>query len=246
MLEKDLYRDYITREDFIHAPYVPEMAFYTDIKEGNLEKVRESLKEPFHEKEGLGVLSESRLQNLKYHFVITTALIARFCIEGGMDVATAYGLSDIYIRKVDKLKRFEDITQVHDIMCEDYTVRMGEIRNHKIQSRHILTAVDYIYDHLNSRVKESDVAEQIGVSPEHLSRLFKSETGFSFSEYVMKVKIETAAKMLEFTDLSVSQLASQLAFSSQSHFSLMFKKYMGMTPSMYRSTRIRKLDMAKG
>ncbi len=245
-MQKDLYREYITRDDFIHAPYVPEMEFYTFIKEGNSEKLREALKEPFHEKSGLGVLSESKLQNLKYHFVITTALIARFCIEGGMDVATAYGLSDIYIRKVDKLKKFEDITYVHDIMCEDYTERMKEILSHKIQSRHILTAVDYIYDHLNGRIKESDVAGQIGVSPEHLSRLFKSETGFSFSEYVMKVKIDTAAKMLEFTELSVSQLAMQLAFSSQSHFSQMFKKYMGMTPSMYRSTRARTMDMAKG
>lgn len=40
-------------------------------------------------KKGLGILSDSPLQNLKYHFAITAALLARYCIEGGMEVSEA-------------------------------------------------------------------------------------------------------------------------------------------------------------
>lgn len=235
MIRKDLFKEYIVREEeHPHAPYLPELEFYAYIKAGNVDKVKEFCKEPLHLKTGLGVLSDNKLQHFKYHFVVTAALIARYCIEGGMALSTAYSLSDFYIKKADNCKVIEDISKLHDIMCEDYASRMATLLNTQIKSRHIVSTVDYIYDHLNQVIRVSDIAELCGISQAHLSRQFKLETGYSISDYAMKVKIDTAANMLEYSDLSISQIASQFAFSSQSHFTECFKKYKGATPSSYR------------
>ena len=67
-----------------------------------MKKTEELCKDTFTDKKGLGVLSKNNMQNLKYHFVITIALIARYCIDGGMDVSTSYALSDFYIQKADE------------------------------------------------------------------------------------------------------------------------------------------------
>ena len=117
------YKEYTRREnEVLRAPYNPELEFYSVIKLGDVEKTRELCKEPLHTKEGMGILSEDPLQNMKYHFTITTAIVARYCIEGGMDLPQAYGLSDFYILKVDKYKTVEDISVLHAIMCVDYAI----------------------------------------------------------------------------------------------------------------------------
>jgi len=235
MIRKDLFKEYIVREEeYSHAPYLPELEFYAYIKAGNVKKVQEFCSESLHLKKGLGVLSDNKLQHFKYHFVVTAALIARYCIEGGMALPNSYSLSDFYIKKADKCRTPEEVSNLHNIMCEDYATRMSELLSTQIKSRHIVTTVDYIYDHLNQVIKVSDIADVCGISQAHLSRLFKKETGLSVSEYAMKIKVNTAANMLEYSDLSISQIASHFAFSSQSHFAECFKLYKGTTPSSYR------------
>lgn len=65
------------------------------VKDGNIEAVSKNLKEEaFTNPEGMGILSKNPLTNLKYHFVITVALVTRYCIDGGMETEQAYRLSD--------------------------------------------------------------------------------------------------------------------------------------------------------
>lgn len=120
-----LYQQYVRRElETYRAPYDPEPEFYSYVRQGNTEKVKELCHESFQEKKGLGVLSDSPLQNLKYHFTITAAMLARYCIEGGMEVTEAYDLSDYYIHKADQMKSKKEISALHPQMCLDYTTRM--------------------------------------------------------------------------------------------------------------------------
>ena len=116
------YQEYINREDSImRAPYNPELEFYSIIQSGDTEHIKELCKSsPLKDKKGLGKLSSNPVNNIRYHFVITTALVARYCIEGGLDVATAYNLSDFYISKADTLKSVDDISELLAFMCIDY------------------------------------------------------------------------------------------------------------------------------
>ena len=229
------YKEFVDREDeFLRAPYNPEIEFYSTIRMGDVEKVKELCKDSLVDKPGLGRLSDDPVQNLKYHFVITTALVARYCIEGGMDLSTAYSVSDFYIQKADKCKRQQDITSLHPVMCMDYAKRMKNLRKHSVCSKQIAQCLDYIYEHLHNRITVEEIADYLNMNPSYLSRLFKKEVGTSISDYIRKQKLETAKNMLVYSDYRPAEIASILAFPSQSYFTEIFHKYVGLTPTEYR------------
>lgn len=244
--QESFYREFVQRENKIfRAPYNPELEFYSAIKSGDIEKVRALCKEPLIDKKGLGVLSEHYLQHIKYHFVVTTALTARYCIEGGMELSTAYSLSDFYIQKADRCTNAKDVSDLHPIMCEDYTKRMKALRKQKVCSKHIADCLDYIYDHLHTRITIEDLANHVNLNPSYLSRLFKKEVGTPVSYYIQAKKIETAKNMLVYSENSLSEIASILAFPSQSYFTEIFRKKTGTTPTEYRTRNFRNTEISK-
>lgn len=244
-IKKELfYKEFIQREhNILRAPYNPELEFYSIIKSGNISKIRSLCQERLLDKPGLGTLSDNSLQNMKYHFVITIALVARYCIEGGMELSTAYSLSDFYIQKADRCKTPEEVSDLHPIMCEDYTKRMRNLRKQKICSKHIADCIDYIYDHLHTRITIHDLSGYVNLNPSYLSRLFKKETGMTVSAYIQNKKIETAQNMLIYSDYTLSQISSTLAFPSQSYFTEIFHKRTGMTPTKYRALYFRNTEI---
>lgn len=230
------YKEYTRREnETSRATYNSEFEYYSAIKAGDIKKVRKLCMNPLHTKQGLGILSENPIQNLKYHFIITAAMVARYCIEGGMDLSEAYALSDFYIIKVDKCKSVEDISVLHTTLCLDYTKQMRNLRRKKVCSIHIAKCIDYIYDHLHTRITVEQLSKLTGLSPSYLSRLFKKETGSSISEYIQSCKIRTAENMLIYSEYPPAQISATLAFPSQSYFNEVFKKRTGLTPLKYRS-----------
>lgn len=240
------YREFVQREnEILRAPYNPELEFYSAIKSGDVEKVRTLCKEQLIDKEGLGILSDNHLQHIKYHFVVTTALTARYCIEGGMELSTAYSLSDFYIQKADRCKNAKDVSDLHPIMCEDYAKRMKALRKQKVCSKHVADCLDYIYDHLHTRITIEDLADHVNLNPSYLSRLFKKEVGTPVSNYIQTKKIETAKKMLVYSEHSLSEIASTLAFPSQSYFTEIFRKKTGITPTEYRARHFRNTEIGK-
>lgn len=233
------YKEFIQREhDFFRAPYNPEIEFYNTIQSGNIQKVKELCSEDLMHKKGLGKLSTNNLQNIKYHFVITTALTARYCIQGGMDLSTAYGLSDFYIQKADSCNSIEKVSALHPIMCLDYTKRMKNLRKKNVCSIQVAKSIDYIYDNLHSKISVDDIANYVGLNRSYLSRLFKKEINCSISNYIREKKIETAKNMLLYSSYKPSEISSLLAFSSQSYFTEIFKKYVGCTPNEFTKRKM--------
>ncbi|HOO61766.1 MAG TPA: AraC family transcriptional regulator [Bacillota bacterium] len=245
--EKELfYKEYLMREnETVHAPYGKEFAFYQAVKNGNEKEVARISENVYTENKGFGKLSDNPLQNQKYHFAITVALVARYCIEGGMQHETAYNLSDLYIHKADQIKEFNELTKLHTKMTQDYTKRMRTIRKRKALSKPVSQTIEYIYDNLHKRIKLSELSAQVGISPNYLSRLFKNETGVSITEYIMNRKIETAQNMLRYSDYSIAEITSILAFPSQSYFCEVLKKHCGMTPKKYRDFCAREINITE-
>lgn len=229
------YQEYLNRDiRSIHASLLPEMDFYTSIRMGDVPRVEHLLGEKFHEKQGLGLLSEDELQNMKYHYVITTALIARSCIEGGMQLSESFSMSDYYIQQADQAATPEEISELHREMCLSYATRMREITKEEVHSKHIIKCIDYLYEHLDRRIKMEDLCRVTGLSEGYLSRLFRSETGFSVSRYILDKKIETSRNMLKNSDYPIMWISNALAFPSQSYFTKVFTRECGVTPGRYR------------
>ena len=244
-IKKELsYREFVHREsDLSRAPYDPELEFYSLIRLGDEKRVKELCQQKLMDKPGLGILSDNPLTNLRYHFVITTAMVARYCIQGGMEVALAYSLSDFYIQKADKSSSPQEVSALHPVMCLDYTRRMKTLRKSKICSRPVSVCMDYIYDHLHTRITLDTLAKQVNLSPSYLSRLFHRETGMTISDYIQQKKIETAQNMLLYSSYSPADIAAILAFPSQSYFTEIFHQKTGTTPVKYRSTHFHNLEL---
>lgn len=219
-------------DDFERAPLDREVAFYNSICLGNIELVN-TFRAPLA-CEGCGILSENPLRNLKYHFAISAAMIARYCINSGMPPEESYSLSDFYIMKADKCKTEAEIRRAHNEMIDCYTRNMRRVRNSGVYSKQVVRAIDYISEHLHSRILIKEASEHLKLSTAYLSRLFKSETGISFSDYICKAKVEEAANLLLFSEYSDLEISSLFCFSSQSHFIKVFKKYIGVTPKEYK------------
>lgn len=244
-MEKDyVYQEYIRREEnILHAQYDPELEFYSVIKSGNVDKTKELCSIPIGDKAGLGELSLDPIQNLKYHFVISTAITARYCIEGGLDMSTAFSLSDYYIKKADMATTKEKINELHTAVCIEYATRMKNLRKKRITSKPIAKSIDYISEHLHTKITLENLAEHTKLNPSYLSRLFKQETGLTISEYIQNTRIETAKNMLIYSDYSSAEIASILSFSDQSYFTEVFKKHTGLTPKKYQSMHLNQTEI---
>ena len=81
---KELQND---EEKIVHRPMEEEYSFYHAVRTGDMEYVRENCNQgTFTNPTGMGILSPTPLTNIKYHFVVTVALITRSCVEGGMEL----------------------------------------------------------------------------------------------------------------------------------------------------------------
>lgn len=218
-----------------HRQPTEEFLFYQAVTNGDVDTVKENCKqERFLDARGVGVLSRNHITNLKYHFVITTAMITRLCKQKGMELEQAFRMSDFYIQRLDDIHTVQGIRSLHDEMVLDYTEKMRRICRSDTNSRHISVCKEYIYSHLKERITIDDLADELGVSASYLSRLFKKETGSSVSAYIRRQKIEMAKNLLRYSDYSMIDIANRLSFSSQSHFIQQFREYAGMTPKKYR------------
>lgn len=227
------YKNY--EQEMEHRPLDDEYFFYNAVKNGNMDVVVKNCESnAFTDFEGVGILSKNPLVNLKYHFVVTTALITRFCIEGGLEVEQAYRLSDFYILKMDSCHTIKEVTELHDIMVKDFTGKMMLLKKKSIISKPVTQCVDYIYTHIKERITIQALADYTGLSTSYLSRVFKENLGISISDYIREKKIELAIHLLKFSDKPVIDIANYLSFSSQSHFIVAFENYTGLTPKKYR------------
>lgn len=81
------------------------------------------------------------------------------------------------------------------------------------------------------------VAEEIGLTPTYFSSLFKKETGETFVEYLTRLRMEEAMRLLRDTDEKIYSVAEKTGYSDAGYFSYIFKKKYGISPIQYRRQR---------
>ncbi len=240
--KKDLnYQLYLHREaGFRRMGFQVEFERYYAVQSGDIEQVQKNaahIKENFME--GKGVLSADPITNIRYHMIIATAMIARVCVEGGLDHDTAYTLSDIYIQRADISHTEDALLSLMGEMLLDFTRHMKELKRYAATSLHVRRCIDYIHEHLNEKLTLEVLAEMIGVNGAYLSKLFVKETGKSLKDFILTAKVHTAENMLRYSELSSMEIALALGFSSQSAFIATFRRISGMTPKQYKMLHYR-------
>lgn len=230
------YRLYIQKNDgFTRTPFSSEFEKYIAIRSGDVEQVKRNIaavRSDFFT--GKGQLSDDPVKNVRYHIIVSVALISRVCVQGGLDHNTAYTLSDIYIQRADKCESCGGLLDLLEEMQLDFAGRMRALKKENVISLHVRRSIDYIYDHLHETLTIGMLADHAGLNPSYLSKLFAKETGVSVKQFITDAKISTAENMLRYSEFSYLDISLSLGFSSQSAFISVFKKSRGMTPKQYR------------
>ena len=221
----------IDTEDIYHHTYQEEVKTMDYIREGNLEEVVGAVELLAST---AGKLSENEIRNERNLGICSITLATRAAIEGGAAPAKAYKLSDLYINKIDQCKRMTEIFEYRKRSLYDFAKLVVEEREKRANSRYTEQCKEYIRKYYHQKICIPDIAEALGVSESHLSRIFKKETGESIQKYSMHMRIERAENLLKYSEASLTEISEYLCFSSQSHFGKVFKVYKNMTPEQYR------------
>ncbi|MGG4103953.1 response regulator [Paenibacillus lautus] len=140
------------------------------------------------------------------------------------------------IGEVGKLRSVEEVKQL--VLQGFHTLREEAMRHpvpeSTLHERIVLQAVQYIKAHFTEPISLQEVADEVAVSRNYFSELFKRITGHNFIDYVIDLRLKRAKELLSTTSLRVYEVADRSGFNDVKYFSKLFKKMVGMTPAEYQ------------
>lgn len=228
---RDVLIDYRESET-VHNPYSQEVREQEAIRTGNLEALEMSFHESFVGR--WGTLSHDWLRHSKNMAIVLITLATRSAIEGGVLPEIAYSMSDGFIQRSEELNEAGTVLAMAKQAEVEFCKAVKELSKTPNHNPLVRRCKELVIQNLHSRITSQDLAEQLGITPSYLSRLFIKEEGIKLTDYIAKEKIEAAKQQIIYTQDSYSTIAYTLGFTSHGHFGKVFRKVTGMTPGEYR------------
>lgn len=145
------------------------------------------------------------------------------------------------LRQLSKLQEAPDVElQTRNLLSEIWLLLLEELNHTQLKSLpaknqdRILTMMAYIQENYARKVTLQEIAEASAVSTRECLRCFQASIHQSPMEYLVEYRIQMAAKLLETTNLSVTEIAMRTGWGSNSYFTKMFHRIRGKTPNAYR------------
>ena len=114
-----------------------------------------------------------------------------------------------------------------------HAVRASETR---FPHEAIPKVMEYLKLHYTEPLSLDNLSQLVGYTPQYLSSLFSSEVGMNIQEFLQRMRIEEACKLLADTNLSVAEVAAAVGYQDTRHFSKVFRRYQIISPREYRKT----------
>ncbi len=181
-----------------------------------------------------GNIANDSIRQAKNIFISAITLATRYAIRGGLDIETAYELSDSYIKEVENMSDASQITYLNSTAMIDYAKRVSDAKIPNGMSKDIHMAIQYISNHVNQHITVDQIARELAIDRSTLSKKFSKELGFHISDFIMRRKLEEAKSLLIYTEKTISEISEYLCFSSQAYFQNVFKKKYNLTPKEFR------------
>jgi AraC-like DNA-binding protein len=217
-----------------HTPYSEEQKIWNIVQDGDVDAISKALQIQIFKTPG--ILAKTRIRHEKNLAVCTTAIATRAAILGGLPDDIAYAMSDSFILKIEEMNYIPDVVQSNNDIIIEFTKAVSEYKHKQgnIYSSEVRKCINYVEQNLHSKFTLNDMSEELHVCVSQISRKFKNETGESFVDFCTRQRINEARRLLEFSEKSILEISTILAFSSQSYFSAKFKEYTGKSPLDYR------------
>ncbi|WP_138934232.1 GlxA family transcriptional regulator [Roseovarius arcticus] len=148
--------------------------------------------------------------------------------------------ADLLLHLIDQDHGYDLSVAVSDMMVYAGAREASVDQRISLQSRwgmrnpHVARAIEIMRGALEEPVSPMDIAQDLGISARQLERLFGRYFNTSPSRYYMELRLDRARNLLLQTEMSISEIAIASGFQSIGHFSRLYRKSFGTTPSMQR------------
>ncbi|MBP3753454.1 MAG: response regulator [Lachnospiraceae bacterium] len=175
-------------------------------------------------------------------YAFAASLVRELERAGSSDIRV--GIGEIVDNPEDILKSFKSARHIRHILVDRAeekatilgTREMGDVSEESGTPEVISEAKLYMSQHFTDpNLMLQDVAKAVGMSNSRFSTVFSQQTGQTFTEYLIYLRLNKAREMLKTTNIKSSQIARESGYNDSHYFSYIFKKNVGMTPSEYRS-----------
>ncbi|MFC5649512.1 response regulator [Paenibacillus solisilvae] len=122
---------------------------------------------------------------------------------------------------------FNELPAAHDTGIPDIT----------LHQRIVMQAVQFMTEHFIEPISLQQVADEVNVSRNYFSEIFKKVTGTNFIDYLITLRVNRAKELLAASTLRVYEVAEQSGFNDVKHFSKQFKKIVGLSPAEFHGHR---------
>lgn len=136
------------------------------------------------------------------------------------------------------LKKYyvDDLNELSDILEDDKNL---------YSATSIKLAIQFITKNFNNNITLKDVADEVFLSQNYLSELFKKETGEGFYEFLSNYRVKRAKELLVTTNLKIYEVAESVGYNDSITFGRAFKKITGTTPNNFRNNKAREKSIAR-
>lgn len=217
----------------IQYPLKEKAAFLTAIRMGDRDIAVAQLQELARRLFAYGT-NRDRLARVRIYELLGAMIES--AISGGGDVDELLELSERHYNESAIIRSHALLTEWLRSLTEEIVDVV--IRSHSNRYDSIVRkAMRFIDEHFAENISVKDVADEVCVSESYFKSIFKRGSGYSYSEYLTRVRMEKAKELLHTTEKSVTEIALDIGFHTPTSFSSLFRREVGMSPSQYKNKR---------
>jgi AraC-like DNA-binding protein/ligand-binding sensor protein len=162
--------------------------------------------------------------------------VTKLLSEWGVE-ADVQALKDAYFNsRTLSTKEHDGVVTLMSIFAQQLSALSNQIlvQRKNAEPPVITRAKEFIKQHLEEDITLGEVAKSVNTSTFYFCKLFKKVTGLNFTDYVSRVRIESAKNLLLNPNLRISEIAYEVGFQSLTHFNRVFKRLVGESPTSFR------------
>lgn len=170
---------------------------------------------------------------MRSYATVTNTILRKAAEYGGVHPIHIHPLFHACIQKAEEICSVEEGKKLIRHMVRKYCM-LVQNHSHSQYSPPIKQAITEIELNLSKNLSLHTLARQINISPNHLSTLFRKETGSTLTDFMNQKRIEHALLLLNTTNWQIQVIAQDCGITDANYFTKLFKRIVGMTPNEYR------------
>lgn len=180
------------------------------------------------------VLSGYNVLKIKIRCMELSSNISRAIIDAGVDSKISVNKNEEFYNTIVKCNSSDEIFLILNTMILELVDSIF-IKTQNKQKSLIEEARLYISKNYSDSITIEDVAKSVNLSSSYLSHVFRDKLNCTVNSYITRVRIEKSIELMALRELSIQDISKKVGFNSQSYFTQVFKRYIGVSPISYRN-----------